>query len=61
MPSPEKYSEIFKSALNIGDDKLNENYKNLYNFNEDLKKLPLNTGIRSKIFNIGNILKQLYL
>ena len=27
MPSPEKYSEIFKSALNIGDDKLNENLK----------------------------------
>ena len=47
------YSEFY--------DKLNENYKNLYNFNEDLKKLPLNTGIRSKIFNIGNILKQLYL
>ena len=27
MPSPEKYSEIFKSALNIGDDKLTENLK----------------------------------
>ena len=27
MPTPEKYSEIFKSALNIGDDKLNENLK----------------------------------
>jgi len=46
------YSEFY--------DKLNNNYKHLYNFNEDLKKLPINTGIRSKIFNIGNILKELY-
>ena len=27
MSSSEKYSEIFKKALNIGDDKLNENLK----------------------------------
>ena len=27
MPTTNKYSEIFKTALNIGDDKLNENLK----------------------------------
>ena len=27
MTSAKKYSEIFKTALNIGDDKLNENLK----------------------------------
>ena len=27
MPKVKKYSEIFKTALNIGDDKLNENIK----------------------------------